>query len=130
MDWNELLQTLLYVVITTGLPILLGYGVSYLKAKRDEKLQNIDNIYVKETIIDATNIIINTVNTVGQTFVDDLKKNGKFDLSKQDEALNKALNQAKDLLSLDATNLIIQKYNDLDKFIRTTIESYISSKKK
>lgn len=129
MDWNELLQTLLYAVITAGLPVLLTFGVSYLKAKRDEKLQGMDNEYIKNTIIDATNIIIDTVDAVGQTYVDDLKKEGKFDTDKQKEALDKAMNQVKDLLSSEASDLIVDKYNDLDGWIRNIIESYIKNNK-
>ena len=127
---NEFLQNLLYVVITAVLPVIVGYGISYLKAKRDEKLQSIDNTYVKETITEVTDIIMNVVDTVSQTYVDDLKKEGTFKEEQQKEALNKAIYQAKDLISLEAANLIIDKYSDLDEFIRTTIESYIRTTKK
>lgn len=126
---NEMLQNLLYVVITTLLPILVGYAVSYLKSKRDEKLQSIENTYVKETITQATDIITNTVQEVSQTFVDNLKKEGTFNPAKQEVALKKAITQSKELLSDDATNLVIEKYNDLDLFIKATIESYIKSTK-
>lgn len=126
---DKYLQDLLYVVITAVLPILVGYGVSYLKAKREEKLQKIDNTYVKTTIKDATDIILNVVDAVSQTYVDDLKKAGKFDETKQKEALDKAINQAKELINEDGTKLIIEKYNDLDTFIRNTIEAYIKSGK-
>jgi hypothetical protein len=129
MDWNGLLQTLLYAVITAGLPVLLVYGISLLKAKRDEKLQNIDNEYVKNIIIDATNIVLGVVDTVGQTYVDDLKKEGKFDTEKQKEALNKALSQAKNLMNDEMVTLVVDKYNDLDTWIRTQIESYIKNSK-
>lgn len=130
MDWKELLQTLLYAVITTGLPILLGYGISYLKAKRTEKLQNVDNTYVKETITEVTDIIISVVDTVAMSYVDDIKKAGEFDLDKQNEALHKAINHTKDLMNNDMTNLVVEKYNDLDGWIRSQIESYIKSTKK
>jgi hypothetical protein len=129
MNWKELIETLLYGVVTTGLPIVMAYVVSYLKVKRNEKLQGIDNTYVKDTLVDVTNIIINTVDTVGQTYVDNLKKNGKFNVDEQNIALQKAITQTKDLLSLDATNLIVEKYCDLDLYIRNTIESYIASTK-
>lgn len=129
MNWNELLQTLLYTVITTILPIITAYIISFLKAKRDEKLQNINNEYIRNTLKDAMDIILDTVDTISQTFVDDLKKDGKFDKDKQKEALEKAINQAKKLMSEEAISLIIEKYNDLDEWIRTQIEAYIKAKK-
>jgi hypothetical protein len=126
---NEFLQNVLYVVITTLVPILVGYGISYLKAKRAEKLQNVDNTYVKETITQATDIIMNVVDTVTQTLVDDLKKQGKFDVEQQKLALQKALETSKDMLSTEAAELVVEKYNDLDTWIRNTIEAYIHSTK-
>jgi len=128
-NWNELLQTLLYTVITTILPIITAYIISFLKAKRDEKLQDINNEYIRNTLKDAMDIILDTVDTISQTFVDDLKKDGKFDKDKQKEALEKAINQAKKLMSEEAISLIIEKYNDLDEWIRTQIEAYIKAKK-
>ena len=129
-NWNELLQTLLYTVITTILPIITAYIISFLKAKRDEKLQDINNEYIRNTLKDAMDIILDTVDTISQTFVDDLKKDGKFDKDKQKEALEKAINQAKKLMSEEAISLIIEKYNDLDEWIRTQIEAYIKKTKK
>lgn len=128
-NWNELLQTLLYTVITTILPIITAYIISFLKAKRDEKLQDINNEYIRNTLKDAMDIILDTVDTISQTFVDDLKKDGKFDKDKQKEALEKAINQAKKLMSEEVISLIIEKYNDLDEWIRTQIEAYIKAKK-
>ena len=130
MNWNELLQTLLYTVITTILPIITAYIISFLKAKRDEKLQDINNEYIRNTLKDAMDIILDTVDTISQTFVDDLKKDGKFDKDKQKEALEKAINQAKKLMSEEVISLIIEKYNDLDEWIRTQIEAYIKKNKK
>lgn len=126
---NELVQNLLYVVITTILPIVSTYFVGYLKAKRAEKLQAIDNTYVKDTITDATDIILKVVETVSQVYVDDLKKNGKFEAEEQKIALNKAISQAKDLLNAETTALLIEKYGDLDTWIRTIIESSIKASK-
>ena len=126
---NEFLQTLLYAVITTTLPIIAGYGVSLVKAKREEKLLLIENTYVQETIRTATDIIIDTVDAVSQTYVDALKREGKFDETKQKEALNKAITQAKDLMNIETTNLVVEKYNDLDGWIRNVIEAYIKNYK-
>ena len=126
---NELLQNVLYAVITGALPILVGYAVAYLKAKRDKELQKIDNTYVSDTIKDATNIIIDTVDTIAQTYVDDLRKVSKFTPEEQKIALDKAITQTKNLLSTDAINLVVEKYNDLDGWIRNIIESYIKSTK-
>jgi ribonuclease PH len=127
---NDFLQNLLYAVITAVVPVLVGYAVAFLKAKRDKELQKIDNIYIEDTIRDATDIVIDAVDTVAQTYVDDLRKVGKFTPEEQKVALEKAITQAKDLMSSDAISLISTKYNDLDTWITSIIESYIKSTKK
>lgn len=127
---DKLLQDLLYVAITAVVPILAGYIVSFLKAQRNKGLQEIDNTYVKNTFKEVTDIILNVVDTVTQTFVDDLKKEGTFDETKQKEALEKAITQAKEMINEDGVNLVLEKYGDLDAFIRLTIEAYIQSTKK
>jgi len=127
---EKFLQEFIYAVVSVGLPIIITYVITYIKAKRDEKLQNIDNTYVKETLEDATEIVFKAVDTVAQQYVDELKKAGKFDIKEQKEALTKAIDQTKNLLNNEAINLITEKYNDLDSWIRTTIESYIKASKK
>ena len=129
MDWNVLLQNLLYVVITGVVPILATFLVKFIKTKIEEKIQVIDNTYVKETITEATTIITNCVQSVTQTYVDNMKKLGTFTVAEQKIALDKALTQAKELLTTDAVNLIADKYTDLDAFITTIIEAYIQSTK-
>lgn len=127
---DKIWQDLLYVVITAVVPILAGYVISFLKTQRDKGLQEIDNTYVKNTFKEVTDIILNVVDTVTQTFVDNLKKEGSFDEVKQKEALEIAIAQAKEMINENGVNLVLEKYGDLDAFIRLTIESYIQSAKK
>lgn len=129
MDWQGLLETLIYAMITVGLPIVIGQTVGYIRVKRDKKVQSINNTYVANTLIEVTDIIFNVVDTVGQTYVDDLKRKGSFDKESQKEALEKALTQTKALMNEDMTGLVVEKYNDLDEWLRTQIESYIKSGK-
>jgi hypothetical protein len=124
-----ILQNVLYLAISSVIPVLVSYGVRYLKVKREEKLSKIENEYVKDTLEQATNIIFNVVDAVTQTYVDDLKKEGTFDLEKQKIALNKALTQVKSLMNEEVTDLIVEKYNDADEWIRSQIEAYIKNTK-
>lgn len=126
---NELLQTLLYAVITTVVPILGVYLSTYLKAKRNVALQNIENDYIQNALMEATDIIFTVVDATSQVYVDNLKKAGEFTLEKQQEALESAIDTAKTLIEDETAGLIIDKYNDLDEWIRLKIEAYISQTK-
>jgi predicted PurR-regulated permease PerM len=130
MDINQALQTITYTLIVALLPVLVGYFITLIKAKRDILTQKIDNTYIKNTINEATDIIFKVVGQVSQQYVDDLKSIGKFNEAEQKIALEKAITQAKDLMSNDMINLLIQKYGDINIYIETIIESYIKSTKK
>lgn len=123
------LLNLLYVVVIAAVPVIVAYGAKLFKAKREEILSKIDNTYVKNTITEATDIIVNAVDFVSQTYVDSLKKAGEFTVEEQKVALEKAMEQAKGLLSSGAVELITEKYNDLDEWIKSIIESYIKTTK-
>lgn len=126
---EKFLQDLLYAVIVAGLPVVIAYGSAYLKTLRDKAINQIDNKYAKDTIKEVSDMIIAVVNQVSQTYVTDLKKEGKFDTESQQVALQKALELIKQMLTEDEKKLIEEKYQDLDTYIATMIESYIHATK-
>lgn len=59
---------------------------------------------------------------VAQTYVDELKKQGDFDLEAQEIARNKAVLYATDLMSDGLKKYIEKNYGDIDKWILNQIE--------
>ena len=129
MEFKEIMENALYIIITTSLPIFLGYLIILIRVKKNELIQKIDNEFIKATIEDATDLIFDSVDKVSQTYVDQLKKDGVFDINKQKEALLLAITSAKDLMSEEMMVLLNDKYNDLDEWIIQKIEAYIKIKK-
>lgn len=83
----------------------------------DSKLKNILN--------DAIDTITNIVKAVYQTYVESLKDQNLFDKNAQEEALKKAMEQAKLELSEEIKVFLENNKIDVDSWLKTQIESII-----
>lgn len=123
---NEILLNILSVVVTAIiLPLISMVGgklINWLSAKiKNEKAGNL--------IGTATEIVINAVKSVFQTYVDSLKKEGKFDKESQLIALNKAKDVAISQMTEEVKKFIRDNYGDLDAWLNTQIEATIDTLK-
>lgn len=123
---NELVLNIISVVVTSILiPLIVFLGAklnTYLK-------QKIENDKLEGYVNNAIEAVVLSVTTVMQTYVDNLKKSGKFDLEAQKEAFSKAESQARQLITDQAKNAIIALYGDFDKWLETQIESMVKETK-
>ena len=69
------------------------------------------------------------VTSTFQTYVDSLKKQGKFDEEAQKTAFNTAKNTALLLLTQDMRNAITTVYGDFDTWLAKTIEQLVLANK-
>ncbi len=77
-----------------------------------------------------TTIIFNAVTAVTQTFVDTLKKNGKFDEAAQAEAQERALKIINSQLTEPMIQYIKDNFGDVQEYLKNRIEAMIYSLKK
>lgn len=126
---NELLTTLIQVVVIPAIPVLVTYLVKYLKAKAEQTTTKIDNELIRTCIQEATDAVLQAVTYTAQTYVDSLKKQGKFDAEAQKIAFNTAKDIALQLLTEDAKNLITDLYGDLTVWLDTKIEQTVKEQK-
>ena len=104
-------------------------NVSSIKTQTNAVKKYVDEKVDNEQLKKAADIIATAVNSVQQTYVDDLKKNGDFTLEAQKKALEKAKNQALNLMNDKVTSAIQNNYGDIEKFVITTIEGIIGKQK-
>lgn len=128
-DVQQFLVELLYAVLVVSIPILAKYIVAYLDSKKSEIEADQKDINFNNTISKALEIVSTVVKYVSQTYVDDLKAQGKFDVDAQAEALNKAMKIIQSQLDEETKNLIITAYGDLQQWLRVQIESTIKDSK-
>lgn len=126
---KEILTTLIQVVVIPAIPVLVTYLVKYLKAKAEQTTTKIDNELIRTYIQEATDAVLQAVTYTAQTYVDSLKKQGKFDAEAQKIAFNTAKDIALQLLTEDAKNLITDLYGDLTVWLDTKIEQTVKEQK-
>lgn len=123
---NEMLINIISVLMTAVvIPVISLLGaklVSWLSTK-------IKNEKANKMIKTATEIVVSAVKTVFQTYVDTLKKEGKFDKESQILALTKAKDIALSQMTEDVKEFIQTNYGELDLWLTTQIEATINTLK-
>ena len=120
---NQIFINILAAVVTCIiLPLISFLGVK-LTAWLNTKIKNEKG---QALIKKATDIVLNAVRCVFQSYVEALKKSGGFDQKAQIYAFNLAKDIALKQLGDDAKKYIAQNYGDLEEWLKTEIESSIN----
>lgn len=129
MDIKQGIQDVLYLIITGILPLLITYGILFLKVKIKEQEKNLENDQLVKYIDAATDAISKAVLTVNQTYVDSLKKQGKFDEEAAKTAKQMAIDKAKALITEDSKAVIETLYSDFEAYLNDAIEELVRENK-
>lgn len=129
MDWIKMLQEIFYVCIIPLLGVLTGYLVSFLKAKGNQIAENANNALASKYIKMLTETICTCVIATNQTYVEALKKEGKFDAEAQKKAFQMTYNAVISILSKEAKDYLQSIYGDLDTFLTNAIEAQVKNNK-
>lgn len=122
MSWNDVLitvvESLVGLILTVGLPYLFSL---FAKKIKDEHLADL--------VADAQDVVSDCVSAVTQTFVDTLKKAGKFDEAAQKEAFAQCAENIKAILSDSAKKAIVDTVGDFEKWLTVQIEANVKAQK-
>ena len=129
MDWMKMLQEIFYVCIIPLLGVLTGYLVSFLKAKGNQMAENANNALASKYIKMLTETICTCVVATNQTYVEALKKEGKFDAEAQKKAFQMTYDAVMSILSKEAKDYLQNIYGDLDTFLTNAIEAQVKNNK-
>ena len=129
MDIKQNIQEILYLIITGIVPLLITYGIIFLKVKIKEHEKKLENDQLIKYIDAATDAISKSVLTVSQTYVDTLKKEGKFDAEAQKTAKQMAIDKAKTLITAESKAAIETLYTDFEAYLNDAIESLVKENK-
>lgn len=104
--------------------------ISLLGSKLYELINSkIKNEKGTKCLTEVSEIVLNAVRFVFQTYVESLKKSGSFDKDVQIEALNLAKNIVLSQLSAETKTFISPNYGDLNEWLITSIEAGINKLK-
>ena len=108
MIMDNLFNTILTGVLIPILPIITAYLIALLKKKVSEIEGRINNESVSKYMEIVESVIETCVAAVSQTYVDELKQNGKFDDAAQSEAFEMCKQK---ILSILSDNIIVALIN-------------------
>lgn len=130
MDWLNLLTQIFEVCIIPLLGILTTYIVKYIQVKSAEITEKTDNAIADKYTVMLADTITACVLATNQTYVESLKKQGKFDAEAQKIAFNMTLEAILGILSEDAKKYLSEAFGDLNSYITSQIEASVNVNKK
>lgn len=125
MDWANVVKQIFELVVFP----LLGIGTTYLivliNAKIKELKKQSDSDLEKKYLDMLNNTIVDCVLATNQTYVNELKKQGKFDLDAQKIAFQKTYENVMALLTDEAKKYLSEALGDLQTYINNKIEAEV-----
>lgn len=123
---NEFVKNLLTTVVLalgTALSTLIGI---LFKRLTDWVAEKAKGQKYKRTLETIEASIRSAVLMVQQTFVDNLKKEGKFDSEAQAKALELAVKTATSQINDEMKKVIEELFGDIEEWLKTQIEAFIA----
>ena len=111
------------------LGVLTMYLVQFIRKKSQEITDKTDSELADKYIRMLTDTITTCVIATNQTYVESLKKQGKFDAEAQKEAFKLTYNAVMAVLTDEAKHYLAAIYGDLTAYITTRIEAEVNVRK-
>lgn len=125
----ELITQIFEVCIIPLLGVLTTFLVRYINAKMKALADTTNDEKQKKYIEMLNNTITDCVIATTQTYVDTLKKQGKFDKEAQEQAFLMTFNAVSSLLTEESKKYLNEAIEDLDLYIKQKIESEVNINK-
>lgn len=127
---KDIVTSIFEMIIIPLLSLVSVYIIRWVNTKTNTLKEEADNAYVDKylTMLDKT--ITSTVVAVNQTYVDELKKQNKFDLDAQKHAFEQVYNTVISSLSEEAEFYLNEVITDLNAYITNKIEETVHEVKK
>ena len=123
---EKFLPMLFMIVIIPAISVLTVFLVTFIKTKKEELKKKIDNELLQKYIDMLGETICAAVVTTNQTYVNALKKQGKFDADAQREAFNRTYEAVMNMLSDEAVKYLNSFYGDLQVALVNMIEKEVA----
>ena len=123
---KELLPIIFLLVVIPSLGILTAFLVQLIQKWKEELKQKTDNELLKKYIDLLAETITSCVIATNQTYVNELKRQGKFDTEAQKIAFQKTYDAIMQILSEDAIKYLSTYYGDLTAAITQRIEENVN----
>lgn len=129
MNYAELIKQIFEVCLFPLLGILTTFLIVFISKKAQELKAKTNNELYSKYIDMLEQTIINCVIATNQTYVDALKREGKFDGEAQKIAFQKTYDSVMAILSEDAKTYLNEAIGDLQAYIINQIEAQVNLNK-
>lgn len=129
MDWMVMLYQIFELCVIPLLGVLTMYLVQFIRKKSQEITDKTDSELADKYIRMLTDTITTCVIATNQTYVESLKKQGKFDAEAQKEAFKLTYDAVMSVLTDEAKNYLTSIYGDLTAYITSRIEAEVNVSK-
>lgn len=129
MDWLNLLNDIFQVCIIPLLGVLTTYLVKYIQIKMEEIQVKTENELIDKYLSMLASTVTECVIATNQTYVEALKKEGKFDLEAQKKAFEMTRDAVMMILTEEAQEYLSAAVGDLNIFIAQQIEAAVNVEK-
>ena len=128
-QYTELIKQIFEVCLFPLLGVLTAFLIAFISKKAQELKATTDNELYHKYIDMLEQTIINCVIATNQTYVDALKREGKFDGEAQKIAFQKTYDSVMTILSEDAKTYLNEAIGDLQTYIINQIEAQVNLNK-
>ena len=115
IDWENIIARLIESLALLFITVLIPYAIRWLKAQTKVKL-------LQDVIDRAETLVSNCVDYTSQTFVNALKKEGKFTKEEWNIAFNMSKERVLALMTEEMVATLEKCFGDLNIWIETQIE--------
>lgn len=129
MDWLKILSEVFEVCIIPLLGLATAYFIKFIKKKAEQLAEQSKNDLIDKYIYMASDTIAMCVKATNQTYVETLKKEGKFDAEAQKEAFKMTFENVKTVLSEEAQKYLAEFYGDINAYLTEEIEAQVNKSK-
>ena len=127
---SEVLQNVLYAVITAAVPVITAFVCRWLVSLCESNKTKVKNEKVQAILGQVTDVVVAAVETTTNTYVKQLKADNLFDADAQKEAFNKTFEAVKKQLTEESTKIIAETYGDVEAYLTNKIEQFVEELKK
>jgi hypothetical protein len=129
MDWMLILSQIFEIVILPLLGIGTAYVIALVRAKIQEMKENKEDVLYHKYLDMLNDTIADCVLATTQTYVEALKKEGKFDLDAQKIAFTRTYENVMAILADEAKEYLQTAIGDLSAYVENMIEAEVNRNK-
>ena len=125
----EMIAQLFDLVIVPLLAALTVYAVKWINAQANNLKTKTDNDVLDKYLEMLANTVSKCVIATNQTYVESLKKEGKFDAEAQKVAFEKTYTAVMEIISVDMIDYLTEFVGDFETFLMQSIEAEVNANK-